>query len=279
MATAVARFPFVSKTDILRAYRPGAVASERTFRTLRQRGWVSAGVAIRHRRKGRVVGQLRCYSALNLDAVVLARHDKLSDALDVAAEAERFENDWTPVIAALAKDLDFEDFESFRALRNQVAHQLAPASSEFERLHTWASALVGSSVREEFVRIGSITAQWAALEVLTKQFSSFAATSDVLGKAFAPAIRQLAVDSFLPAASALRVGDLAVLRIEHSAGSSLLSMLAAMGDADELFELGDEFSAYFSDEPLPPSVLESVESRRAAGQTVIVPPLTVPLAS
>jgi hypothetical protein len=50
MATRLARFPFVSKADILRAYRPGSGLSERTFRTLREHGWVSPGVVIRHRR-------------------------------------------------------------------------------------------------------------------------------------------------------------------------------------------------------------------------------------
>jgi hypothetical protein len=73
MTTAVARFPFVSKADILRVYRPGAESSDRTFQTLRKHGFVSAGVSIHHRRQGRVLGQLRCYAALNLDAVVLAR--------------------------------------------------------------------------------------------------------------------------------------------------------------------------------------------------------------
>ncbi|HVA08771.1 MAG TPA: hypothetical protein VNG12_18715 [Acidimicrobiales bacterium] len=78
MTTAVTRFPFVSKADILRAYRPGEDASDRTFRTLREHRLVSSGLAIRHRRKGRVAGQLRAYSALNIDAVILARHDQPS---------------------------------------------------------------------------------------------------------------------------------------------------------------------------------------------------------
>lgn len=283
MTTAVTRFPFVSKADILRAYRPGEDASDRTFRTLREHRLVSSGLAIRHRRKGRVAGQLRGYSALNIDAVILARHDQPSDALEAAAEAQRFEAEWEPTVKALAVELDLADFDAFRTARNRLAHALAPAGVELERLHARLLDAIGGSVREEFVRIGAMSQDWATLEILSPQIFPTASLSRDLLDAIAAPIRQrgqqLAVDAFLPLAAALDVGDLALLRIEHSAGSSLLSLLAAVGEAEEDFALDDEFAAYFSEEPLSESATEHVERRLSAGETVAVPSLTVPLAS
>jgi hypothetical protein len=283
MSTTVARFPFVSKADILRAYRPGEDASDRTFRTLREHGLVSSGLAIRHRRKGRVAGQLRCYSALNIDAVILARHDQRGDALEAAVEAQRFEAEWEPTVKALAVELDLADFDAFRTARNLLAHELAPACVEMERLHARLLNAIGGSVREEFVRIGAMSQDWATLEILAPQILPAASLSRHFLNAIAMPIRQhsqqLAVDSFLPLAAALDVGDLAILRIEHSAGSSLLSLLAAIGEAEEDITLDSEIAAYFSEEPLSDAATEHVERRRAAGDTITVPSLTVPLAS
>src|ERR1035437_7135492 len=135
MTTAVTRFPFVSKADILRAYRPGEDASDRTFRTLREHRLVSSGLAIRHRRQGRVAGQLRGYSALNIDVVILARHDQPSDALEAAAEAQRFEAEWEPTVKALAAELDLAGFDAFRTAQIGRAHVRTPAGVELERLH------------------------------------------------------------------------------------------------------------------------------------------------
>ena len=305
MATVVARFPFVSKVDILRAYRPGTEPSDRTFRTLRRHGLVSAGVAIRHRRRGRVVGQLRCYAALNVDAVVLARHQRTEVAVQVAEEAGRFEAEWQPLVADLAAQFDLDDFEAFRSARNLLAHALAPATEQLENLHQQLSASWRVPVSEEFVRIGEITEQWATLQVLTQQWAAaldktFVPLNDTVAAIIAksipridPAItraiatalqplagetRQLAVDSFLPRAASLQAGDLALLRIEHSAGSSVLSLLAAVQE-DEPFTLGDEFAPYFSDDPLPASVVGQVERRRAEGNIITVPARTIPLAS
>jgi hypothetical protein len=69
-----------------------------------------------------------------------------------------------------------------------------------------------------------------------------------------------------------------LLRIEHSAGSSLLSLLAAVQE-DEPFALGDEFAPYFSDDSLPAGVVDQVERRRAEGKVIAVPARTIPLAS
>ncbi len=283
MDVTVTRFPFVSKADILRAYRPGEDASNRTFRTLRERGWVSGGLAIRQHRNGRVAGQLRCYSALNIDAVILARHDHRDDALEAAEEARTFEAEWEPTVKALAVELNLADFDAFRTARNELAQSLAPASEQLERLHTRLLGIVGASVREEFVRIGAMTQHWTTLEILTPQLLPPVLLSQEVLDAIAEPIRrqvqQLAVDTFLPESAALHVGDLALLRIEHSAGSSLLSLLAAVGETEEEFVLDEEAAAYFSDEPLSKTVIGHVESRRAAGDSIEVPPLTVPLAS
>jgi hypothetical protein len=287
MATRLARFPFVSKADILRAYRPGSGLSERTFRTLREHGWVSPGVVIRHRRAGRVVGQLRFYAALNVDAVTLARHEQPAGAVEVAEAAARFEEEWQPTVAALIEEWGLDDFEAFRAARNQLVHGLAPVSEQIEELHARLSKVLSGAVSEEFVRVGALSAQWATLDVLASVPAASSAVTvgpatAALGEIVArgvESIRQVAVDSFLPSAAALGVGDLAVLRIEHSGGTSLLSLLAATGEAEEPYELDDEAAVYFSDEPLPVSVAESVEARRAAGGGVVVPPLTVPLSS
>jgi hypothetical protein len=43
--------------------------------------------------------------------------------------------------------------------------------------------------------------------------------------------------------------------------------------------LGDEFAPYFSDDPLPSSVVDQVERRRAEGNIITVPARTIPLAS
>lgn len=84
MDTALGRFPFVSRLDIVRVYKPGTTPSESTFRTLRGHRYVSRGTSIRLHRNGRVGGQLRCYAALNLDAAVLARQGHVEAAVELA---------------------------------------------------------------------------------------------------------------------------------------------------------------------------------------------------
>jgi hypothetical protein len=304
VASPVARFPFVSKADILRAYRPGAEPSERTFQTLRKRGLVSKGVAVRPRQRGRVVGQLRCYAALNVDAVLLARHERTDEAAEVAGQAGRFETEWEPLLAELAVTFELQDYEALRAARNLLAHSLAPATEQLERLHRECTVAVAGLVSEEFVRIGEINQHWAALQVVNPRLAdtladTFKPLNDALAAiarsfprldpgisatviaAFEPlerARRQLAIDPFLPHAANLTTGDLAVLRIEHSAGSSLLSLLAAVQEG-EPFVLDDEAAPYFSDEPLPARVIAQVANRRRTDKAVVVPALTVPLAS
>jgi hypothetical protein len=254
MAT-LARFPFVSKTEILRAYRPGAEPSERTFRTLREHGLVSAGLVIRHRRHGRVVGQLRCYATLNLDAAVLARHERTDEAAHVARDAGQFETDWQPLVAELAANFDLEDFEAFRSARNILAHSLGPATEQLERLHQRVGPSLEALVTEQFVRVAETAGQWTTLQLLTCTIATVSrrgafpafndvgailaksipqldvATAEAVAQALEPIARvteRLAIDSFLPRAANLTIGDVALLRIEHSAGLSLLSLIAAL---------------------------------------------------
>jgi hypothetical protein len=197
-----------------------------------------------------VAGQLRCYSALNIDAVILARHDHRDDAIEAAEEARNFEAEWEPTVKALAVELNLADFAAFRTARNELAQSLAPASEQLERLHTRMLGIVGTSVREEFVRIGAMTQHWTTLEILTPKLLPPVLLSQEVLDAIAEPIRrqvqQLAVDTFLPESAALHVGDVALLRIEHSAGSSLLSLLAAVGETEEDFALDEEAATYFS---------------------------------
>jgi hypothetical protein len=248
---------------------------------------------------------LRCYAALNVDAVVLVRHERPEEAVQVAEAARHFETEWRPLVAELASEFDLADFEAFRSARNRLAHALAPATDELERLHAQLVADLPALVNEEFVRIGEITEHWATLQVVTQRWAAAVnqsltpfddtveaiisksvphverATARAITKALEPLTRQarqLAVDAFLPRAASLQPGDLALLRIERSGGTSLLSLLAAVQDQTS-FALNSEFTPYFSDEPLPSSVVEHVHRQRADGNFVVVPALTIPLAS
>jgi hypothetical protein len=286
------RFPFVAKADILRAYRPGGQVSDRTFRTLRSRRWISGGLAIRKQRRGRLSGQLRCYSVLNIDAAILARHDQLDEARHAAEQAEQFETQWRATISALAIERDLIDFDGLLAARNEIAHALAPASLHAEQIHAELLQIVGTSVREEFVRIASMTDSWTMLDVLPSKLGLTrpelfpAELIGLVSKHVNQSLQQIAVDSFLPQSAALKVGDFGLLRIEHSAGSSLLSLLAAVAETedesdenDDEPDLDQDMAKYFSDDPLSESVVGHVEARRKVGETIIVPPRTVPLAS
>lgn len=250
MSAAVGRFPFVSKAEILRAYRPGVDPSDRTFRTLRQHGLVSPGLVIRRRRSGKVVGQLRCYAAVNLDAVVLARHNESDEAVHVAYEAELFEERWQPLVAALATEFNLDDFEALRSARNALAHDLSPVSEALEELREPFRVFISHAVSEESVRIADVIGAWASLQILTPEFArslneSLGSAPRDLSEAIARSVPQfdvqavaaisqaiaplvhaagmVAVDSSLLQAAGLSIGDVALLRIERSRGASLIS--------------------------------------------------------
>jgi hypothetical protein len=274
-AKELARFPFVARRDIVRAYRPGTEASEASFRTLRSNGLVSPGIEVRRRRAGKLSGQLRCYSVLNVDAVVLARQDRLDEAAQVVAAATSFENEWQPFVARLVEEFELADFTALRAARNTIAHSLEPLTADLEAIRTKLGQAIAGLVSEEFVRISAISTKWAMLDIIQPDLTD---TSKVLNTLNEQWTKAFAVDALLPLSAGLGLGDLAVLRIEHSAGASLVSLLAGIED-DTSNAGSDEFSPYLSDEPLSDDLRHQLDRARADDKVTTVPPRVVPLAS
>ena len=214
-----------------------------------------------------------------------------------------FETEWSPVLAELAGELEIVRLRrTLLAFRDHLAHGLGPASAQLESLRGRFSALLEPALHEQFVHVREVAAQWATLDVLTPAFSASLAQlhteqlkpfNDAIAQLTEPlrqslaeaslplqaAAAQLAVDSVLPLNAGLGVGDLALLRVEHSQGVSFVSLLAAVADTIEDADLDPATSAYFSEEPLPPAVRADIEVRRSAGDTVVVPPSVVALAS
>ncbi|CCH33715.1 hypothetical protein ABZ816_22035 [Actinosynnema sp. NPDC047251] len=103
--TTPAPWPIVSRDKLVRAYHHGSEAGgEAPFRTLRRQKCVTAGVAVPQRRGGRLGGQVRFFSRLNVMAASLVRRGLLDEARMVATRA-----------------LELEDSEPFRALRDLLA--------------------------------------------------------------------------------------------------------------------------------------------------------------
>jgi hypothetical protein len=85
----VAEEPFLTRDSVTAVLRPGDLASEQPFRTLRRHGAASPGIAVAMRTAGgHVLGRLQLYSALNGDA---ARAFRLRDIDRARAFAERAE--------------------------------------------------------------------------------------------------------------------------------------------------------------------------------------------
>jgi hypothetical protein len=87
--------PFVPKWSIVGSYRPGADEHrEGVFKSLRQKGLVSAGVprSVQQRGTGKLAGQLRLYCVLNQDAARLARHGLEVDAARLVERAASIEH-------------------------------------------------------------------------------------------------------------------------------------------------------------------------------------------
>jgi hypothetical protein len=86
--------PFVTAEDIAAEYRPGGgVTVKATLRRLRDKQFVSEGVAERPRASGgKVAGALHVYSALNLDAARAARSGELATVPRIVKAAERIES-------------------------------------------------------------------------------------------------------------------------------------------------------------------------------------------
>ena len=72
--TPPAEWPIVSRDKLVRAFQPGAApTSEAPYRTLRRRHCATAGVAVQRRGAGRLRGQLRFFSRVNVRSAQLAR--------------------------------------------------------------------------------------------------------------------------------------------------------------------------------------------------------------
>jgi len=84
--------PFLSREAILSILRPGQIATEAQFRTLRQHDGASRGLPVTLRtRSGRVVGRVQLYCALNGDAARAYRLHGPEGAHELAARAGEIE--------------------------------------------------------------------------------------------------------------------------------------------------------------------------------------------
>jgi hypothetical protein len=67
-------WPIASRQDLVRAFRPGAQAKrEGPYRTLRDHGWATGGVALPIRHHGKAAGRVMMFSILNVEAAICAR--------------------------------------------------------------------------------------------------------------------------------------------------------------------------------------------------------------
>jgi hypothetical protein len=90
--TAPAEWPIVSREKLVRAFQPGGDAtSEAPYRTLRRRHCATEGLAVRLRGSGRLQGQTRFFSRLNVRAAEcagLGRFEQAGRLADAARELE-----------------------------------------------------------------------------------------------------------------------------------------------------------------------------------------------
>ncbi|MEX2554970.1 MAG: hypothetical protein WEB06_05005 [Actinomycetota bacterium] len=259
----VGRFPLVDRDEIVRAFRPGTTPKERTFRTLRKRGLISRGFRIQVRRRNRLAGQVWVYSALNLDAAVLARHGDDEEAVRVATEAEKQEARWETRLAdvAVALELPLETLQAFKDLRNQLVHELLPLAQEIERVRDTFKPLK-DLIDEQFGIVKTLSESWASLEILSS------------------AHQIVEVKRLLTEASSIAIGDFALLRSELFQGQSLLELVPAVWDPNARRDLPSSeeataLSQHLTEllEPVEPSpaVWAELRKRRAAGDTVRIP--------
>lgn len=90
--TAPAEWPIVSREKLVRAFQPGGAAtSEAPYRTLRRRHCATEGLAVRLRGSGRLQGQTRFFSRLNVRAAECARLGRFEQARPLADAARELE--------------------------------------------------------------------------------------------------------------------------------------------------------------------------------------------
>jgi hypothetical protein len=88
----IAAWPVVDRQRVVHAYKPGEPsAAEGSFRTLRGHKWASAGVRVNRRAGGRLTGQMRVFSSLNVESARLARNGNADAAARVARAAADLE--------------------------------------------------------------------------------------------------------------------------------------------------------------------------------------------
>lgn len=117
----VSEWPFVTRDDLWRAYRPGLPFSESAFQRLRSQGLVTGGVRAARRSGGRAAGQQRLFSRLNLLAVDAHRSGRTADAAYLCGRAAEIE-------------ADNRMFESVRLLADSEWHHVPPPSELGGRL-------------------------------------------------------------------------------------------------------------------------------------------------
>lgn len=80
--------PFVTREAILSVLRLGEFTSERPFRTLREHGAASEGLAVRLRTpSGQILGRVQLYSSLNADSARAYRLQRIGVARELAERA------------------------------------------------------------------------------------------------------------------------------------------------------------------------------------------------
>jgi hypothetical protein len=80
--------PFLTRDAVLSVLRPGEITGERPFRTLRERGAASEGLAIPLRTPGgQILGRIQLYSGLNADAARAYRLRRVGVARELAGRA------------------------------------------------------------------------------------------------------------------------------------------------------------------------------------------------
>ncbi len=114
-------WPIVGREQLVQAFRPGSAAKkEAPFRTLRARGWATAGVNVVTRSAQRASGRVTIFSVLNVIAARRAREGDTTKAASLARAASRIERSrGFKVIARLLSGRTAEDVAA--AIDGQLA--------------------------------------------------------------------------------------------------------------------------------------------------------------
>ena len=99
--------PYVSQSELLEFLRGGQAQPASTWRRLRRRGLLTAGAPVYPRTAaGRIEGEQRRYSTLNILAVALEQAGRDDDAATVARCAAEFEDRYSFYLTATEPDLE-----------------------------------------------------------------------------------------------------------------------------------------------------------------------------